>query len=673
MVEKVWGESKLEDFRLMSKLGEGTFSVVLKVKHKKTGSAFAMKRFRKTFQSFEDVEGLREIQALRRLNPHPHIISLEDIIFEPKHGILSLNFELMDCNLYELISKKSPSVTEEKAKLYMWHICKALEYIHGNGIFHRDIKPENILVRDGHLKIADFGSCRGIHSKQPFTEYIATRWYRSPECLLCDGMYNYKMDMWSAGCVLFEIVSRDPLFPGTDELDQLHKIHGVLGTPSQKVLRHMLGNRVSSVKYNFPTKEGTGLKCLVPTASPECLELMEFLLAYNPDERYSSKEALRHNYFAEMQYKENGKIPEETVHPVKKKKSQLLLESMPTTIQNSLTQAANAYLKPALQHEVTGKSNINLESVANVSVSNKENQIIKEDHSEIAQNSLSEKQALNAKKEQLLETTIKKDTMPSTWEITKTEDYTNNINKDSKLADQNEPKKQISQISLKNNNAPKTEATTLQKKMQSFHQVSDGKDNTPQLPSVNLMYQNSVINQHQVQHQTQEKIENLKLPDLTNSNNYYDVKDINENVKKVNRDLQEGGQQHPIVQRRTRRRHDSPKGPRYPGGKRRLIGNDTSSTRNQGNLGIIGKHAQVTVPKLPSLSNQYQINHNPQKISKMNNSNVNNTLPSLNVEQQKYKTEVATKENLPNLPVIFQNETMNGLKNINTLPSIKKR
>lgn len=84
----------------------------------------------------------------------------------------------MDCNLYEMISKKAPNVSEEKAKSFFWQICKALEYIHGKGIFHRDIKPENILVKDGTVKIADFGSCRGIHSKMPFTEYIATRWYK---------------------------------------------------------------------------------------------------------------------------------------------------------------------------------------------------------------------------------------------------------------------------------------------------------------------------------------------------------------------------------------------------------------------------------------------------------------------------------------------------------------
>ncbi|KAJ3075101.1 hypothetical protein HDU98_009169 [Podochytrium sp. JEL0797] len=229
------------NFRLMCKLGEGTFSEVLKVKHKRTGQIYAMKRFRKHFNTFEEIEGLREIQALKRLNPHPHIVDLHDVVFEPRNGVLSLNFELMDCNLYELISRKNLFMTESKAKMYMHQICKGLEYIHGKGIFHRDIKPENILVKDFNIKIADFGSCRGIHSKQPYTEYIATRWYRPPECLLCDGIYTYKMDIWSAGCVLYEVISKQPLFPGSNELDQIHRIHNIMGTPSPKLLKQMLG------------------------------------------------------------------------------------------------------------------------------------------------------------------------------------------------------------------------------------------------------------------------------------------------------------------------------------------------------------------------------------------------------------------------------------------------
>ncbi|KAJ3329296.1 hypothetical protein HDU76_008198 [Blyttiomyces sp. JEL0837] len=259
-----------------------------------------MKRFRKQFQSYEEIEGLREIQALRRLNPHPHVIDLEDVIFEPKHGILSLNFELMDCNLYELICKKQTTITETRSKYYMHQICKGLEYMHSKGIFHRDIKPENILIREQNIKIADFGSCRGIHSKQPYTEYIATRWYRAPECLLCDGIYSFKMDMWAAGCVLYEIISKVPLFPGINELDQIHRIHNVMGTPSQKLLKQMLGSRSTSLKFQFPPKEGTGIRALLPQVSAECLDLIMALLIYNPDERITAREALRHSFFRDV-------------------------------------------------------------------------------------------------------------------------------------------------------------------------------------------------------------------------------------------------------------------------------------------------------------------------------------------------------------------------------------
>ena len=111
-------------------------------------------------------------------------------------------FELMEMNLYEWISKKTYIANELKSKQFFHQIALAIEYIHSKAIFHRDIKPENILIKDGVVKLADFGSCRGIHSKPPYTIYIATRWYRAPECLLNLGNYGPKMDIWGAACVL---------------------------------------------------------------------------------------------------------------------------------------------------------------------------------------------------------------------------------------------------------------------------------------------------------------------------------------------------------------------------------------------------------------------------------------------------------------------------------------
>ena len=134
-------------------------------------------------------------------------------------GRLALVFELMDMNMYEAIKGRRHYLPEPRVKYYMYQVLKAIDHMHRNGIFHRDIKPENILLTEDRVKLADFGSCRGVYSQPPFTEYISTRWYRPPECLLTDGYYNHKMDYWGVGCVYFEILALFPLFPGNNELD----------------------------------------------------------------------------------------------------------------------------------------------------------------------------------------------------------------------------------------------------------------------------------------------------------------------------------------------------------------------------------------------------------------------------------------------------------------------
>jgi renal tumor antigen len=220
----------------------------------------------------------------------------------------------MEMNLYELIKGRRMYLPERLVKSIMWQLLKATDHMHRNGIFHRDIKPENVLMRDEKVKLCDFGSCRGIRSKQPFTEYISTRWYRAPECLLTDGYYNFKMDVWGIGCVWFEILSLFPLFPGTNELDQIQRIHNVLGTPPRDVLAKMRRHS-THMNFQFPERVGTGIARLLPNASPECLELLGKMLTYNPDDRIAARAALSHPYFREL--REQERLQRHGVAPTK--------------------------------------------------------------------------------------------------------------------------------------------------------------------------------------------------------------------------------------------------------------------------------------------------------------------------------------------------------------------
>lgn len=211
----------------------------------------------------------------------------------------------MDANLYEIIRGRRHYLKPELIRSFMYQLMKAIDHMHNKGIFHRDIKPENILVDNStDLKLADFGSCRGIYSKQPYTEYISTRWYRAPECLLTDGYYGAEMDMWGIGCVFFEITSLYPLFPGSNELDQIHRIHKILGTPTKDVLDVFKGKGAAHLDFNFSKEDGTSIAKLIPHAAPEGVDLICKMLAYEPSKRITARQALQHVYFRDLREKD---------------------------------------------------------------------------------------------------------------------------------------------------------------------------------------------------------------------------------------------------------------------------------------------------------------------------------------------------------------------------------
>ena len=210
--------------------------------------------------------------------------------------------ELFDMNLYEAIKDRKNYLKESLIQWYTFQLLKALEFTHKNGIFHRDIKPENILLKDYHLVLADLGSCKGIKARQPFTEYVSTRWYRAPECIMTNGYYNYKMDIWGAGCVLFEMATLFPLFPGDNEIDQMIRIQNILGPPSEDVINLYKANsfdKENQTSLNINIK-GKGFEKYLSHCNELFIDLLKKLLVYNPEERLSAKQALQHTYFQDI-------------------------------------------------------------------------------------------------------------------------------------------------------------------------------------------------------------------------------------------------------------------------------------------------------------------------------------------------------------------------------------
>jgi renal tumor antigen len=129
---------------------------------------------------------------------------------------------------------------------------------------------------------------------------------------MTDGFYDFKMDIWGAGCVFFEILALYPLFQGANELDQVHKIHDVLGTPDVEVLKEF-ELKASHMKFEFTKKTGTGIEKLIPHASAQCKELINRMLEYKACDRITAKQVLKHPYFRNFQIEDRKSLSLENV------------------------------------------------------------------------------------------------------------------------------------------------------------------------------------------------------------------------------------------------------------------------------------------------------------------------------------------------------------------------
>uniref|UniRef100_A0A453N6K9 non-specific serine/threonine protein kinase n=1 Tax=Aegilops tauschii subsp. strangulata TaxID=200361 RepID=A0A453N6K9_AEGTS len=251
-----YGEAS--QYQIEEIIGRGSFGVVAAAVDTQTGERVAIKKIHDMFEHASDgTRILWEIKLLRLLR-HPNIVEIKHILLPParrEFRDIYVVFELMESDLQKVM-QVNENLTAGHHRYFLYQLLHALKYIHAANVFHRDLKPSNILVNSNcKLKICDFGLARASRDDPPlaifWTDYVATRWYRAPE--LCGSFffkYTPAIDIWSIGCIFAEVLTRKPLFPGTNVKHQLDLITDVLGTPSHETLSqvclHIIHSRVDT-------------------------------------------------------------------------------------------------------------------------------------------------------------------------------------------------------------------------------------------------------------------------------------------------------------------------------------------------------------------------------------------------------------------------------------------
>ncbi|XP_076582628.1 cyclin-dependent kinase-like 5 isoform X4 [Chaetodon auriga] len=309
----------MNKFEVLGIVGEGAYGVVLKCRHKETNEIVAIKKFKDSEENEEVKETtLRELKMLRTLKQE-NIVELKEAF--RRRGKLYLVFEYVEKNMLELLEELPNGVPTDKARSYIYQLIRAIHWCHKHDIVHRDIKPENLLISsDDVLKLCDFGFARNLSegTDANYTEYVATRWYRSPELLL-GAPYGKAVDMWSVGCILGELSDGQPLFPGESEIDQLFTIQKVLGPLPPEQMKLFYNNpRFHGLRFPAVNHPQTLERRYLGIISGALLDLLKNLLLLNPTERFLTEQSLNHHAFQTLRLVERPGPPTPT--PVRSSK-----------------------------------------------------------------------------------------------------------------------------------------------------------------------------------------------------------------------------------------------------------------------------------------------------------------------------------------------------------------
>ncbi|KAM7410854.1 hypothetical protein PAMA_021017 [Pampus argenteus] len=289
-----------ERYTALRAVGSGAYGTVCSAMDQKTKEKVAIKKLYRPFQSLIHAKrAYRELRLLRHIQ-HENVISLLDV-FTPDSSLekfqtfyLVMPFVAQD--LGHIMKKRR--LTDRIIIYLFYQLLRGLKYIHSAGIIHRDLKPGNLAVNENcELKILDFGLARQTESEM--TGYVVTRWYRAPEVIFNWMHYSQTVDVWSAACILAEMITGQVLFPGHDSIDQLKKILRLTGTPDSSLVQKMQSKDAQSFVQGLPPQKKKNFKEVFPSMDSKAVDLLEGMLLLDPETRLTAERGLSHPFMAE--------------------------------------------------------------------------------------------------------------------------------------------------------------------------------------------------------------------------------------------------------------------------------------------------------------------------------------------------------------------------------------
>lgn len=294
-------------YKIDEPMSHGAYGIVCSADDVETDEKVALKKIEGVFEHITIAKRtLRELRILRHLQ-HENLMQVKNVFMVDSRmdfQELYVVSELMETDLASTL-RSSQQLTDDHCQFFLYQILRGMKYVHSAQVIHRDLKPRNLLVNSNcDLKICDFGLARVRFSDKewvcPMTEYVCTRWYRAPEVLCSWTDYSCAIDIWSIGCILSELQTRKPVFPGHNTQNQLDLIIELLGSPDSQELMKIPNDKCRRFIKSLPVKTGKILSEVFSCMPEEAQDILRKMLRWDPSARSSVEEAIMHPYLDKL-------------------------------------------------------------------------------------------------------------------------------------------------------------------------------------------------------------------------------------------------------------------------------------------------------------------------------------------------------------------------------------